>query len=147
MGKRIPIMELIPIIKEALEGGGSVKFTPTGTSMLPLFRDREDEVFLVKPDKYLKKYDIALYERSNGKYVLHRVIKSEGGIYTMRGDNQYLNESGIKHAQIIAVVSGFIRNDKEIKINSILYVAYSFIWVNTSFIRRIWAGLLRRIKG
>ena len=146
MGKRIPMKEMVPIMTESMESGGKVKFTPTGISMLPLFRDRQDEVYMVKPDSKLKKYDIALYERSPDKYVLHRVIKVKKGVQTFRGDNQYIDEPGIDHSQIIGVVIGFCKDGKYRKTTDFSYRIYSFIRVNTVLIRRVYSGIKRRIK-
>ena len=67
--------ELMPLISERLSAGGSVRFSPHGTSMLPMLKDGRDQVVLSPlPDK-LKKYDLPLYRRENGQYVLHRIVK------------------------------------------------------------------------
>ena len=47
--------ELVPIIRERLEAGQSIKFSPHGTSMLPMLREDIDSVVLSPPPERLKK--------------------------------------------------------------------------------------------
>ena len=63
MNKEVQLADTIEIIKEKLDSGGTVTFTPNGTSMLPLLRDGEDVVVLSKPEGRLHLFDVALYRR------------------------------------------------------------------------------------
>ena len=81
--------DIMPLIREGLDAGRSVKIAPRGVSMLPMIRQGKDEVILSPPPPRLKKYDIPLYRRENGKYILHRVVKV-GESYTCIGDNQFV---------------------------------------------------------
>ena len=146
VSKRVSMKEMVPLIKENIESGGESLFTPSGNSMYPMLRDRQDKVYIKAAHGYLKKYDLPLYERSEGIFVLHRVIKAKDGIYDMRGDNQFAIEKGIKHEQIIGVVSKFKRGDKLYKSNEISYILYTRLWVNTTLLRRLIRGLSRRVK-
>ena len=101
-------------LEEALMKEGFIITSFKGTSMNPLFLEGRDKVYIVKKTSKLKRGDVALYKRSNGQFVLHRVIKVCTDEYLMCGDNQAIPESGITDSQIIAVVSKF-------KINGILY--------------------------
>ena len=49
--------------------------TPKGTSMLPLLRQGIDTIKVIKPTSPFKKYDVILFKRKDGSYVLHRIIK------------------------------------------------------------------------
>ena len=61
---------LIPLFKERLDAGQKVRFSPKGISMLPMLRQDTDTVVLSPlPDK-LRKYDLPLYQRDDGKYIL-----------------------------------------------------------------------------
>ena len=119
--------QLMPIITESLEAGKSVQFNPRGISMLPMLRQDIDSVVLSPLNGKLKKYDIPLYKRDNGKYVLHRVVEASE-TYTCIGDNQYVYEKGIRDDQIIAVVTSFTRGDKKISVNNFSYRLYCRIW-------------------
>jgi hypothetical protein len=134
-------------MEEMLESGGSVNFNPRGTSMLPTLRNDGDRVVIVKPKEMLKKYDLPLYIRQDGSFVLHRVVrKPQNGIYTMCGDNQWVLEKGVKHEQIVGVVVSLCRNGKEISTDNKLYKIYVRLWVAIMPIRHIVIGGLRRIK-
>ncbi|MBR5309685.1 MAG: S24/S26 family peptidase [Oscillospiraceae bacterium] len=138
--------ELMPIMCECLEAGKSFRFSPRGISMLPMLREGKDSVLLSPVDGKLKKYDIPLYQRDNGKYVLHRIV-SVGETYTCIGDNQFSYENGIRDDQIIAVVTGFYRKEKFISIENPLYKIYCAIWDKSRGLRNFWRrgiGFLRR---
>lgn len=76
-----------------------------GRSMLPLLVEGRDAVKLVVPEHRLKKFDIALYLRDDGIYVLHRVIKVREDSYFIRGDN-CLQYEIVSDSRIIAVAEG-----------------------------------------
>ena len=102
-------------------------------------------VFSPLPEK-LKKYDLPLYQRDNGDYVLHRIVKVREH-YTCIGDNQFSYENGIRDDQIIAVVTGFYRKEKFISIENPLYKIYCAIWDKSRGLRNFWRrgiGFLRR---
>lgn len=61
--------------------------------MYPMLRNGEDVVVLKKPEGRLKYLDVALYRRSNGDFVLHRVVGFDK-------DGKY----------IFAVIISFIKN-------------------------------------
>ncbi len=134
--KLTSIDEMIPLIVERLNIGGNVSFTPMGVSMYPMLRNGVDKVVLSPAPKKLKKYDIPLYRRSNGKYVLHRVV-GVGEKYICIGDNQYKPEKNIEHSQIIAVVTSFTRKGKEYSVDHHGYKLYCRAWHYTRFLRRV----------
>jgi hypothetical protein len=140
--KQYRLEELMPLIREALDGGKPVRFSPYGTSMLPMLRQGIDSVVLSPlPDK-LRKYDLPLYQRENGQYVLHRVV-GVSDTYTCMGDNQVDPEPGLRHEQMIAVVTSFTRNGRVIPVTSFGYKLYCRFWVGSCPIRRF----VRRVKG
>lgn len=49
LNKEVGLDDVMQIIAEKLEAGGSVTFNPKGTSMLPMLRDGDDTVVLSKP--------------------------------------------------------------------------------------------------
>ena len=117
--------ELLPIMAEQLKSGGTVKFKPYGTSMLPLLRHGKDEVLLEKADRKLKKYDIVFYKRADGQLVLHRLVKIKKNEYIFRGDHQFLYEHGITDENVIAIVKSVFRNGKEIKSGSLSFTLWA----------------------
>lgn len=136
--KIIPMEILGEIIKEQLNHGGRVRFTPKGVSMLPMLRDNEDVVLLEKPKRKLKKYDLPLYQRADGKYILHRVVDVlADGTYVMCGDNQVILEYGIADEHIVGVVSEFERKGKKYSVVDKTYCAYCRCWVALLSVRRV----------
>ncbi len=125
----------MPIIREQIDKGGSVRLSPRGTSMLPMLREGVDSVVLSPlPDK-LKKYDLPLYQREDGSYVLHRIIEA-GDEYICMGDNQFHAEAHIKPEQMIAYVTAFYRGNRKIKADSFGYLLYYRFWCATRRFRR-----------
>ena len=140
----VSLEELMPLIRERLSNGCAVTFSPRGVSMLPMLRDGRDSVTISAPPDKLKKYDIALYQRENGKYVLHRVV-GVGDTYTFIGDNQFVFERGISHEQIIAICTAFVRDGKESSAYALRWRAYAMFWHYSRFPRRVVRAIGRRI--
>lgn len=131
------LSQIMPLIREQLDSGRNVKISPKGTSMLPMIHQGRDSVTLSPlPDK-LKKYDIPLYRRDNGQYVLHRVIKVDV-TYTCMGDNQFDPEPGLRREQMIAVVTAFSRNGREHTVNEFPYLLYCRLWYHSRKVRHLW---------
>ena len=136
----------MPLIREQLDAGGTVRFSPMGISMLPMLRQGMDTVTLSPLPKKLRKYDLPLYQRKDGKYVLHRIV-SAGDTYTCIGDNQFVYEYGLTHDQMIALVTGFTRGKREYSVTHWGYRFYCRIWYHSRSLRHFWRrglGWLRR---
>ena len=125
---------IMPVIKEQLALGQSVKFSPRGISMLPMLRQETDSIELSPLTEPIKKYDIPLYQRDNGQYVLHRVV-AVGESLTCIGDNQYTCERGIRPDQLIGVVTAFYRGEKRHTTDEIGYRTYCVLWHKSRKIR------------
>ncbi len=110
---RMKMENMHPIITEALENNGEFVFFPRGKSMLPTIVPEIDMVTLIPPNN-IEKYDIVLYKRKNGQYILHRVIKTKTNSFVMCGDNQLSYEKGILQSQLIAKVKCITKPDGSI---------------------------------
>ena len=139
------MVDLVPLFEEHLAHGQSVRFKPKGISMLPMLRQGIDTVTLTAITDNPKKYDIVLYHRDNGKYVLHRIV-GVGQTYTMIGDNQYVKEQGIRRDQIIATVTAYTRGDREYRMDSIRQQLYCRLWHHSRFPRRALRALKNMLK-
>ncbi|MBQ9228365.1 MAG: S24/S26 family peptidase [Eubacterium sp.] len=98
-------------IQETLDIYGKYTSLTSGFSMWPLLRHHRDNIIVVKNEDRLQRYDIALYRRKNGKYVLHRVTEVHDGWYTIVGDNCTYTEK-VTDDMICGVLAGFYRNGK-----------------------------------
>ena len=143
---RFNLAEMEPIIQKVLAEGGIFRFYPKGTSMEPMIHQGQDQVILAPVPEKLKKYQIVLYKRENGAFVLHRIVKVCKDNYTMRGDNQFVLEPGIRREQMIGIVCGLKTPKGEISTESLGFWLKSAIWVESAGIRRIFLAVRRRIS-
>ncbi len=111
-------------MKEVLDAGGEISFVAAGFSMLPMLRNRMDTVILRKPGRKLKKNDVAFFIRSDGVFVLHRVIGEDSDGYLIRGDNLNNIDRGVKDSQILAVMTGYIKDGKKTNCTDFGYKLY-----------------------
>lgn len=133
-------------IEEVLQEKGEFVSAPLGVSMLPLIRPQCDVVLLSRDTSEIGKYDVVLYKRKNGKYILHRILGQNEKGYILCGDNQYIKEYGIQKEQILAVMKGFYRGEKRyIDIQSKGYRIYSKFWCCSLTLRRIFLFGIRII--
>lgn len=139
----------MPLFQERLAAGQMVKFAPQGISMLPMLRQGRDTVTLSPLSGPLKKYDLPLYRRDNGQYVLHRVVQA-GQTYTCLGDNQFEPETGLRHDQMLALVTAFSRGERVYSVTHPGYRLYCRFWHYSrpfrKFLRRALGWLRRHLK-
>ncbi len=147
--KSVSLEALMPILHQQLSRGSRVRFSPRGTSMLPMLRQGLDAVELGPCPGKLKKFDLPLYQRRDGQYVLHRIVRARD-TYTCIGDNQYRQETGITQAQIIGVVTAFFREGKRWEVTDWRYWLYCRLWHYSRPMRWLWhaakSGAARMIK-
>ncbi len=140
---------LMPLMRERLAAGQKIQFSPRGTSMLPMLRQGKDTVILSPLPETIRKYDLPLYQREDGKYILHRIV-AVGDTYTCIGDNQYQYEPGVRRGQMIALVTAFTRDGREISVNNPVYRLYCSLWHHSRgaryFLRRVKNKLRRMLK-
>lgn len=110
--------------RSIIEKQGFFICTPIGTSMNPLLYQRQDTVKLVKADN-VQKYDVILYLRKSGEYVLHRVIGKNKLGYILCGDNQFVKEYGITDDMIIGKMEGYYKKEEYIPCTDKNYIRYS----------------------
>ena len=144
--RQVQLDELMPLIREQLAAGGSVSFSPRGTSMLPMLRQGIDTVTLSPLPDRLRKYDLPLYQRENGQYVLHRVTAAEGDCYTCIGDNQFSPESGLSHGQMIAIVTAFTRDGRKHTVDERGYQLYCRLWHHSRPVRYLFRRIKEKLK-
>lgn len=121
----VDLDSLFPVIAEQIRAGGTVRFMPKGTSMLPLIHQGKDTVVISPVKGRLKKYDVPFYRRDDGHFVLHRIVGEKDGKYILCGDNQYVREYGICHEHIIGVLTEVHTPDRIIRVTDKSYIRYS----------------------
>lgn len=121
------ISDLVPVIEEVVNSGGKFTLVINGKSMTPLIIENRDAAILCAADD-IKRFDIILYRRSNGSYVLHRIVKIKNDVLYLCGDNQTEIEYPIYKDQVIAKACGIIRNGEELDLSGFKYKLYVFFW-------------------
>lgn len=141
----VHLKDLLPRMEEAFARGESISIIPQGESMLPMLRPGVDSVTLSAVPETLRKYDLPLYRRDNGQFVLHRIVKV-GTTLTCMGDNQLTFERGLRKEQMLAVVTSFRRGNKEISVTAVPYRIYCRLWYWGRPVRHICRALRLRLR-
>jgi len=143
--EEVRLQDVMPRIRELLAKGQSVRLYPKGVSMMPMLRQNVDSVMLSPVPGKLKKYDLPLYQRRDGQYVLHRIL-GVGETYTCIGDNQFSYERNVRHEQVLAVVTGYYRGEKYRTVDCFGYKLYCRFWHWTRKPRWYWRWFKNKIK-
>lgn len=122
--------------EEEIRRKGKLIYTNVGDSMEPLIRQGRDLLIITaKPEGRLKRYDVPLYKRDSGQYVLHRILKVRADDYVICGDNRWQRECGITDRHIVGVLTGIVRDGKEISVNDKRYRLYVHLWCDFFYVR------------
>ena len=130
MNKRIPMKAMSPLMEEI----------PPGRRVRGLYRHGRQHAAPAPPpqgtrvclrapgEQPLKKYEIPLFVRTDGKYVLHRIVGLGTEGYIVRGDNQLGREYPVWYSQVIGVVAGIWRDEKYLSCDHFRYRLYCRLW-------------------
>ena len=145
--------------EEELLKNGRLIYTNKGDSMFPLILENKTLLIIEKkPEGRLKKYDVPLYQRDSGQYVLHRILEVRKNDYVICGDNRWGREYGITDRHIIGVLTGVVRKGKKISVDDPMYKLYVHIWCDAfpvrafiirgwQFVKKRYRRIIKRIKG
>lgn len=121
--------ELIPSLLELLEETDNVPLVISGSSMTPFLVHHRDTVYLSKVRRPLKRGDMILYRRTGGRYILHRIYRTEPNAYTLVGDAQTALERGIAPDQVLAIVTTVRRKGKLLQPGSFWWEFFRLVWI------------------
>ena len=119
-----------------LEETESVPLVISGGSMVPFLVHGRDSVYLSKVTAPLKRGDMILYRRDNGRYILHRIWRIEKESFTMVGDAQTVLEPGIRPDQVLARVTAVRRKGKLLRSGSFWWEFFEKVWSRIVPLRR-----------
>lgn len=140
----LPAAILMPEYEALLEAGAELPLVVSGISMTPFLRPGIDTVYLKKPDRTLRKGEIAFFHRANGSHVLHRVWRAEKGYYWFLGDGQDLVEGPMPEACVFAYVTKIDRDGVRVGPEDRLWRFFAGPWRYTRGTRnRFWLRLWR----
>ena len=147
MEHKVKIMDpdqLIPQLLELLEETDAVPLVISGSSMTPFLVHRRDTVYLSKITHPPKRGDMILYQRDNGKYILHRVYQT-GEDFTMVGDAQTDMEHGIRLDQMLAQVTAVHRKGKLLQKGDPCWDFFEKVWIRMVSLRPAVRAVYARI--
>ncbi len=143
--EKVNLIDLLPKISEAFDKGENFAFMPNGISMLPTIVGGRDPVTIKKPDGKLKKYDIILYRRKSGQFVLHRIIGVDEKGYILCGDNECRPEKYIQHDSVIGVVVAYKQDGNVVVAGSKKFLKDAKKRTGTRAFRHLLMGIRNRI--
>ena len=136
--------------EEEIKKSGRIIYTNVGDSMMPYIKQGRDVLVISEVNGRLNKYDVPLYKRDSGQYVLHRILKVRENDYVICGDNRWNKEYGITDRHIIGILTGVIRDGQEIPVTSRKYRIYVHLWCDLfpvrAFILRVCQFVKRWLK-
>ena len=143
-------------LEQELALNGQSCIQTIGVSMEPLLHDRKSTVTIKAKTAPLQKYDVVLYRRPAGKYVLHRIIKVLDGAYLIRGDNSIENEV-VPDEWIFGVMTGYYGNEQDQYVScesaryryylKTLWLRYGVLWMRNllGYLRRKVSSLRKHL--
>ncbi len=129
MHKMLDTQQLLEAYRELLPQVESLPLVVSGSSMVPFLVPDRDSVRLCSIHKPLRVGDVVLYRRDNGAYILHRICKCRGDLFSMVGDAQWVVEPDIRREQIFALVCQVERKGKVLIPGCFWWDFFEKIWV------------------
>jgi hypothetical protein len=125
-------------LAEQLDTHGVIMWPNKGVSMMPLLRENRDLMVIQKRgEERLRKYDAVLFVRTNGEYVLHRILKVHPDSYWIVGDNCISGEI-VQEEQVIGILTEIVRDGKTIRVTDRGYLVFVHIWCALFPLRSFW---------
>ena len=134
----------LPLLRETLAAGGIFALHPRGNSMLPCIRSQSDTVLLGSADPAsLRRGDVILYRRADGRLALHRIVRRRGDGDALRfdtcGDALARPERDIPARAVLARMTGLLRAGEPLPLDAPAYRRYVR--------RRLFSRPFRRLFG
>ena len=145
--KTLDTVEYVSALRELTEAGQEVSLTITGNSMSPFMVHQRDRICFKKPDRPLKKGDMVFYQRDNGQFIMHRILKVTEEGYDIAGDAQIDIERGVRGDQIFAIVTKVCRKGKWIEPGDFWWDFFEKVWINFLPQRKLLMALYTKTIG
>ena len=112
--------------------------------MRPLIKAGRDAVLVKAKDGRLVRFDVGLFKRENGDYVLHRVMAVQPDGYLFCGDSQTFTET-VREEQVLGVMAALTRKGRKVDLDGPGYRAYVALWCGLFPVRRVFLKVLHRM--
>ncbi len=121
---------------EQLEKHGMYLSVPSGNSMRPMLRSKQDVVEIHRLEHTAKRCDLVLYIRGEEQQgVLHRVIAVRDKDYVIAGDNCWWREI-VPHERVVGIAVRFYRGGRWHEMTDPGYRLYARVWTASFYLRR-----------
>ena len=134
--KQIPNDLFFAWVESEIAQGRSVQFLLKGVSMYPFIRGGKDRVVLFPCSHHeLQPMDVVLF-KYKGNHLLHRIIRRDGDLLTIKGDGSYVAIEVCNVNDVIGKVYTIIRpSGKEISVADWKWRFPSFVWSKMGILR------------
>ena len=133
-------------IRQLVSEGMSTTITVKGNSMNPFIVDGRDRITLGPfKDEELRRGCVALVRDVRGEYLVHRVIARDGDMVTLLGDGNLRGTERAHVSDVIALLQSIDRKGRTVSVDSLLWRAYSWVWMALEPVRRWPLGLWRKL--
>jgi len=146
--KVIPNFVLFPFIKELVDEGKDVTIVVQGNSMNPILLDKRDKVTISScAVSSLKIGDVVVaIQDAPKRYLLHRIVKiDKENVYLMGDGNAVTYTETCPKTTIIGKVRVIHRKGRNYQTNGKHWRIYSWLWMHTLWMRRIFLAIYHRI--
>ena len=138
--------DYLDTLKEAVGSGRDCSMIITGNSMQPFLLHGRDTIYFRAPKERLKRGDMVFFQRENGQYVMHRLLKTDERGYYFIGDNQTEVEGPVSSSQIFAVVYQVKRKGRILGPKSFWWVFFRTFWLRIIPLRPFFIKCFRRLS-
>lgn len=146
-GRYVDTKEYVSVMRDLVNEGKEVSMLVAGSSMSPFLIHYRDTIYFAKPERALRAGDMVFYQRDNGQFIMHRIIRvRRDGCYDIVGDNQTEIERGVRRDQIFAIITKVKRKGKWIGPGDFWWVFFAQVWRRIIPVRRTIARCYAAIK-
>ena len=134
--KRVDTREYVTLLRELTREGKEVSMLISGNSMSPFLIHERDSICFKAPWRELRPGDMVFYERSNGQFVMHRILRKRPEGYYIAGDAQTDIEGPVREQQIFAIITKVCRKEKWLKPGDFWWEFFEHIWLRLIPVRQ-----------
>ncbi|MGN1030935.1 MAG: S24/S26 family peptidase [Butyricicoccaceae bacterium] len=156
MTTRIPVRtvdnaDYLGAVREIVQQGEQVSVTLSGNSMSPFLIHGRDRIVIAPITEPLRRGDMAIFQRRDGKYIMHRICRIRRGKqgqeqYYFVGDAQKVIEGPIQRDQIFGVIPQVFRKGRWIQKGDFWWDFFAEVWLRIIPARGIAIKGYRRYK-
>lgn len=124
-------------LRDLVNEGKDVRLLISGSSMSPFLVHERDSIIFSKPNRELKRGDMVFYQRGNGQFVMHRILRIKPeGLYLI-GDAQKEIEGPINPSQVFGLIKKVNRKGKWIEPGCFWWWFFEYVWLKIIPFRKI----------